>query len=1101
MYMLTFKTISPMMTDIDVEPEPEPDITPEEAFGSSHGFEEDDSEIGRDFDPFENILNDEVQLDGGPGVSESINPNTNDDEPQVPDDVNGNPYFPFKNEYYMHALLFFKSSSMKYSEEEIKATLEFGRYLIEIAIRQYKDQLALDPTDTDYDFKGYPTPHGISRFYKSTKSTVPILPHAEYYVKSREGIPYTTPIDHSSRDAAGKPYKPDLIINHVSEHLRLLIANPIMSPYLSDLPDYTSNQRIKLSQGKKWIEDKLFQPPMIIAGNDNNPRQLWVSDRISRLSDINVPVQQRPYFKVFKFFQESNIVKAFLFPVITKMNDSMYYLSEKVVSCDVSQLNLDDVCRLEVEDYQAYTSVMQNSTPERLIICNPSYTIDDTNLIRDHYNMIKAANDHKHPLPVNSNFVNNVLNSSIPKNFQVVRVVPYNLFSDDTSGNSTSKWNCFDTWSMNPAAVPLSIANHYLNQLLLCGSNKLSAMEQLPSLVGNLKQLETGMPMFDAVLKEDVFVVAPLLFIKADNPRHAEITCLKHSTATYPCRKCFWCRHANNYDQNIRTTPEEYVSAPREKGHWESLFITSNLPIPDFSIRVRDRQGNFIFVDDLMTLGFKDSNGKGLLGLSSWDPSKDTPVEILHGLCLGLIKYTFNKAADCFFNKTQVDVISSLCRTYGSKAFTNLSTHLKGYKSYLGRDFKLMVQMIPIVLRLAKDDRAFLTFRNDPHHRLNNIIDTFDKLGELCSLSYMSEIHTNFDKFVEMLRKAANDTIVALDNLDHTAIPSNRRSRRGRRANQASTTENVDEPSVMFGDVVPPEEGEDSDDEDVTSAAATGAAATGARAGVRSRAGASSGEQLNGASIPYAKTGGPLCNRLKTHLIIHLVEDCIRFASPVLLATEKNEQFNKYIRAIIMKTNKQNPSRDLALINGRELSLRNVAMGCYWDNDAKTCGSKVREWFSRFGQKMYFNANREYGSAAYISGKRVAFNMVAVFDLDLGEGGKRRLLGKVVLKRGDLVELEVYTLVEKPVQVLSDNASIFTNYQVDDGGNLLAVKSDETLSTLVFKLAVVELLDMSHSTVINDIQYSIINKCKFGTLWWFHNTDRHFEMLKNDSQD
>ncbi|KAI7868973.1 uncharacterized protein EV154DRAFT_571269 [Mucor mucedo] len=564
-------------------------------------------------------------------------------------------------------------------------------------------------------------------------------------------------------------------------------------------------------------------------------------------------------------------------------------------ACDVSQLNLDDVCRLEVEDYHAYTSVMQNLTPERLIICNPSYTIDDTNIIRDHYNMIKAANDHKHPLPVNSNFVNNVLNPSIPKNVQVVRVVPYNLFSDDTSGNSTSKWNCFDTWLMNPAALPLSIANYYLNQLLLCGY---------------------------------VFVVAPLLFIKADNPRHAEITCLKHSTATFACRKCFWCRHANNYNQNIRTTPEEYVSAPREKGHWESLFITSNLPIPDFSIRVRDRQGHFIFVDDLMTLGFKDSNGKGLLGLSSWDRSKDTPVEILHGLCLGLIKYTFNKAADCCFNKTQVDVISSLCCTYGSKAFTDLSTHLKGYKSYLGRDFKLMVQMIRIVLRLAKDDRAFLTFRNDPHHRMNNIIDTFDKLGELCSLLYMSKIYTNchdpvtfyapnmqyeshsfsvlsclsssslvpdtnFDEFVEMLRKAANDSIVALDNLDHTAIPSNRRSRRGRRANQASTTENVDEPSVMFRDVVPPEEGEDSDDEDVTSAAATGAHATGAhagaRAGVRSRAGASSGEQLNGASIPYAKTGGPLCNRLKTHLIIHLVEDCIRFASPVLLATEKNE--------------------------------------------------------------------------------------------------------------------------------------------------------------------------------------------------------------------
>ncbi|KAI7875926.1 uncharacterized protein EV154DRAFT_486600 [Mucor mucedo] len=172
-------------------------------------------------------------------------------------------------------------------------------------------------------------------------------------------------MDYSSRDTAHKPYRTDLIINYISEQLRLLIANSIMSPYLSNLSDYTSNQRIKISQ--------------------------------------------------------------------------------------------------EVEDYQAYTSAIQILILERLIICNPSFTVDDTNLIRDHYNMIKAANDHKHSLPVNSNFSNNVLNPSIPKNFQVVRVVPYNLFSDDTIGNSTSEWNCFDTWSMNPAAVPLSIANHYLN--------------------------------------------------------------------------------------------------------------------------------------------------------------------------------------------------------------------------------------------------------------------------------------------------------------------------------------------------------------------------------------------------------------------------------------------------------------------------------------------------------------------------------------------------------------------------------------------------------------------------------------------------------------
>ncbi|KAI7865393.1 uncharacterized protein EV154DRAFT_432922 [Mucor mucedo] len=285
--------------------------------------------------------------------------------------------------------------------------------------------------------------------------------------------------------------------------------------------------------------------------------------------------------------------------------------------------------------------------------------------------MIDTGNKYKRPLPIRSRIRS--INPNSP-NYQVVRVIPYNLFSDDTSGNSTSKWNCFDSWSMNPAAVPLSVANHYLNQFFICGSNRHTAMEQLPSLVPDLKKLETGLPMFDAILKEEVFVVAPLLFIKADNPRHAEVSCLKASTATYPCRKCFWCRHADAFDPNRITTAEEHMSVPREKGHWMSLFPSDDSDSTDFSIRVRNRQGDYIMVENLMDLGFKETAGKRLLTLSSWDPSKDTPVEILHGLCLGLIKYTFNKAADCFFNKKQVDRISILCAKYGSKAFTNLST-------------------------------------------------------------------------------------------------------------------------------------------------------------------------------------------------------------------------------------------------------------------------------------------------------------------------------------------------------------------------------------------------------------------------------------------
>ncbi|KAI9326978.1 hypothetical protein BD770DRAFT_449937 [Pilaira anomala] len=59
-------------------------------------------------------------------------------------------------------------------------------------------------------------------------------------------------------------------------------------------------------------------------------------------------------------------------------------------------------------------------------------------------------------------------------------------------------------------------------------------MEQLPYLVDDLVALENGIVLFDALYMEKVFVFAPLLFIKADNSRHADVIYMKASAAAYP---------------------------------------------------------------------------------------------------------------------------------------------------------------------------------------------------------------------------------------------------------------------------------------------------------------------------------------------------------------------------------------------------------------------------------------------------------------------------------------------------------------------------------------------------------------------------------------
>ncbi|KAG1439802.1 hypothetical protein G6F56_012167 [Rhizopus delemar] len=182
----------------------------------------------------------------------------------------------------------------------------------------------------------------------------------------------------------------------------------------------------------------------------------------------------------------------------------------------------------------------------------------------EHLSMITRANKLKKPLPRNSNFVDR---HSCPCNYMVVKIIPVSLFSDDTSGNRTKKWNCFDTWSMVPLAIPLSMRNQYISQSFVCGSNRLVATQMLPPIVDDLLKLEEGMEMFAEEHDETVLVTFPLTFMSADNPRHADIANIKQSTANFCCRKCYWKRVSNRYIDTFQIKYKDYCASMRLKEH------------------------------------------------------------------------------------------------------------------------------------------------------------------------------------------------------------------------------------------------------------------------------------------------------------------------------------------------------------------------------------------------------------------------------------------------------------------------------------------------------------------------------------------------------
>ena len=119
-----------------------------------------------------------------------------------------------------------------------------------------------------------------------------------------------------------------------------------------------------------------------------------------------------------------------------------------------------------------------------------------------------------------------------------VVMLPIALFSDDTSGNRSKQWNKFDSWSLRIAGLPNSSATKLHNiHFLQC-----DVLDMAKPLVEDLNDLEmSGVVTYDAFLGKDVLLVAPLLAILSDNPRHSEIMNHLGLSSKKYCRMCMVC--------------------------------------------------------------------------------------------------------------------------------------------------------------------------------------------------------------------------------------------------------------------------------------------------------------------------------------------------------------------------------------------------------------------------------------------------------------------------------------------------------------------------------------------------------------------------------
>ena len=119
-----------------------------------------------------------------------------------------------------------------------------------------------------------------------------------------------------------------------------------------------------------------------------------------------------------------------------------------------------------------------------------------------------------------------------------VQMVPVILYSDDTSGNRSKKWNKFDNWAMLLAGLPRGENAKSENVHFVAASNQLSAIEMSSPIVKDLKELEDGMVMYNSYTKERTLVITPVICFIGDNGRASEIVNHMGGTANLFCRIC-----------------------------------------------------------------------------------------------------------------------------------------------------------------------------------------------------------------------------------------------------------------------------------------------------------------------------------------------------------------------------------------------------------------------------------------------------------------------------------------------------------------------------------------------------------------------------------
>ncbi|KAF8204045.1 hypothetical protein BJ912DRAFT_841196 [Pholiota molesta] len=651
-------------------------------------------------------------------------------------------------------------------------------------------------------------------------------------------------------------------VNSLAQILAQEMSNPKVRPHLHFYPEDTSPSLSEAYQASRWLNELTPEETTPMVRINKNDYFIYEPTMTTDMK-VCIPI---------RWFHRCGIIYA-----------RAWMLESTIVDGQIGWVvNQDE--EVEIAQHQLFKNLPQLAADhERYHIPHPS--------------LIHGIRSNHHIDLQRWTLTNPILGNrwrSLAKGHRVLSL-PLWVYCDDTSGNTSKKWNEHNSFLFTLAGLPREQVAKEYNIHFLCTSNLAPPLEMMDGVVSQIELGQRdGIWAWDCVYKELVLIFPTTLALLGDNPMHSEFACHIGLRGKYFCRAC-WVKGTDTQDgQNMPNIAEQIseqtaLASPRgnttrKKGKFQETMAAMITRISAFikpgvlrSKKETMRQLN-TYYEHAKTVGTKTM----LKQLRTDSGIKDTVQE--HFLEKLFSAYKSKRGAKAkedalaaAVNALPDDITSPVWRLQGLDPHVDtpveiLHVVLLGFVKYFWRDL--------IANQINDDQKRVLVVRLDS---LNVDGLGISKLGGNTLVRYANSLTGRDFRAIAQVAPFVIYDMVPSDVYDawvslSTLIPL------------------IWQPLIK----------------DISRYLETLT------------------KEIKNFLLKTARWNCAWFNKSKFHIITHLPEHIRRFGPAILFATEAFESFNAVIRSKSVHSNRQAPSRDIALAFAQGNRIRHLLSGGYF---------------------------------------------------------------------------------------------------------------------------------------------------------------------------